>query len=155
MSTPLTLGGVTYAFPITGDSAWGDDVTNWAIGVTQILNTIQINGDLGPTTNVTIQNNTTAAVTNLIVDSSINRAIFIEYAVYRAKGASEVAETGSLRAIYLTSANTWTLDRTYDSDAGMDFDINASGQVSYTSSNMTTTGSYVGNMRYRARVIPL
>lgn len=157
MPVPLEIDGITYQYPSLGDENWGIDATDWAIAVTQSINNLQVPGDLGPTTNVTILNNQSSAanVTNCIIDSSINRAAFIEYFVYRSKGATELIETGNIRAVYVTGSNSWVIDRTYDNGADMNFDMNSSGQLTYTSSNMVSVGSYIANMRYRVRVLPL
>lgn len=40
MPVPLTLNGVTYQYPRLGDENWGQDATNWAIGITQLVNSI-------------------------------------------------------------------------------------------------------------------
>ena len=34
MSTPLTINGVTYNYPTTGDTGWGEEATLWAAAVT-------------------------------------------------------------------------------------------------------------------------
>lgn len=40
MPIPLTINGVKYQYPKLGDESWGQDATNWAIGTTQIINSI-------------------------------------------------------------------------------------------------------------------
>lgn len=41
MPIPLTINGVTYQYPRLGDENWGQDATNWAVGTTQIINSIE------------------------------------------------------------------------------------------------------------------
>lgn len=40
MPIPLIVNGVTYQYPKLGDENWGQDATNWAIGITQLVNSI-------------------------------------------------------------------------------------------------------------------
>lgn len=40
MPIPLTINGVTYQYPKLGDENWGQDATNWAVGITQLVNSI-------------------------------------------------------------------------------------------------------------------
>lgn len=40
MPIPLTLNSVTYQYPKLGDENWGQDATNWAVGITQLVNSI-------------------------------------------------------------------------------------------------------------------
>ena len=41
MPIPLTINGVTYQYPRLGDENWGQDATNWAVGATQSINSIE------------------------------------------------------------------------------------------------------------------
>ena len=40
MPIALTVNGVTYNYPKLGDENWGQDATNWAVGITQLVNSI-------------------------------------------------------------------------------------------------------------------
>lgn len=40
MPITLTVNGVNYNYPKLGDENWGQDATNWAVGVTQLVNSI-------------------------------------------------------------------------------------------------------------------
>ena len=37
MATTVTIAGVSYSFPNTGDSSWGDSVTAWAVAASSKL----------------------------------------------------------------------------------------------------------------------
>lgn len=159
MSVNLTVNGVTYAYPTNNDELWGVQATNWAVAVTSALATATSQGDLSPTTLVTIQNNqpTPTNVTGLLFDKAIVRSAEIEYYVYRVRGATEVLESGTIRVGFKTDADTWYLNRTSSliDEVGVHFDITTSGQVTYTSTDISTSGTYAGAMRYRARVLPV
>lgn len=49
MAVLLSVNGVSYSFPNTGDEGWGDNVTNWATAVSQ--STLQKNGGAFTLTN--------------------------------------------------------------------------------------------------------
>lgn len=40
MPVTITVNGVNYNYPKLGDENWGQDATNWAIGITQLVNSI-------------------------------------------------------------------------------------------------------------------
>lgn len=40
MPVILTVNGVNYNYPKLGDENWGQDATNWAVGITQLVNAI-------------------------------------------------------------------------------------------------------------------
>jgi len=160
MSIPLTVQGVTFQYPVSGDELWGREATNWAIAVTNALTTLTVTGDIGPTTLAAINNNvsTPTNVSQLNVSVANVRAFMVQYYVYRGRGSptnEELVETGTLRAIYAPSAGAWTLDNTYTGDSDVEFNITAAGQVQYTSSNIAGSGTYFGQMRYRLFALPV
>lgn len=160
MSIPLTVQGVTFQYPQNGGEIWGREATNWAIAITNALNTSSVTGDLGPTTLAPINNNVVAStnVSSLSVSVASTRAFKVDYYVYRGRGAptnTELTEVGTLRAMYSPSSGTWIIDNTFTGDAQVDFSVNASGQVQYTASDIAGTGTYYGQMRYRLYALPV
>lgn len=159
MSIPLIISGITYNFPVSGDELWGPDVTDWAVSVTAQLANLVVSGDLGPTVLVNILNNQVAAanVTSLAFDPATIRSAQVEYFVYRTfnSGSEEVVENGTMYLTYKDIANEWdmVLVGSNVTGSGVTFTITNAGQVQYTSSNLTPSTSYSGNMRYRASVL--
>jgi hypothetical protein len=156
MSTiPVTIKGIQYLIPSPSAEAWGEDTTNLLIAIVDSLNSAASAGDIADNTEVIILNNQTTpiAVTNLVFDSAVTKSASIDYYVYRVIDSTEYAEVGQLRVVYKDISNTWVLDRTHGGDdAGVLFDINSLGQVTYTSSNLGA-GVYSGVTKYRARSI--
>jgi len=155
MSVNLVVGGVSYVFPTTDDETWGDAVTSWSQAVSsQLLNTTAT-GDIGPTTSVTIANNqaTPLNVNNLVINSALYRAGFVEYFVQRTTSGTEISEAGTIYLLYNDLAGTWSITQVGDqvNVTGVSFTVTAGGQVQYTSSNIT--GQTSGKMRYRLRVL--
>jgi hypothetical protein len=40
LPVPLIINNITYQYPRLGDENWGQDATNWAVGITQLVNSI-------------------------------------------------------------------------------------------------------------------
>ena len=152
---PLVVNGVTYQYPVNDDISWGISATNWAIAVTDTLAIAVQAGDIGSSTQVTILESVTdQAVTNLLFNNGVTRSGNIDYYVVRTKGSTEVDEVGSLRIIYKTQSSTWSIERQHSGeDCNISFDINTSGQVTYTTTPIAGSGVYSGVMRYRARTV--
>ena len=86
----------------------------------------------------TITNNQTTplAVTGAIFDGF--RAVVANYSIYRVTDDNEVAQVGQLRLTYKTNANTWSITDDFSGDdAGVTFSVDATGQLLYTSSDLT------------------
>lgn len=104
-------------------------------------------------TSSTIVNNqsTPANITGLIFNPTLFRGVKIEYSIYRQTdtASSAVAQMGQLRFVYNTQAGVWlTSDDYVGQDAGVTFTIdNTSGQIQYTSTDITGT-NYVGTLKY-------
>ena len=85
------------------------------------------------------------------------RGTFVEYTIYRyhTGPTTELAATGTLRAINKNVAAIWSLDDTYVGDnVGVTFTIDATGQVKYTSTSIA--GSLVSSvMKFRTRSIDI
>lgn len=106
-------------------------------------------------TSFTIANNQSAAanVTGLLIDGSSTRSFVLDYSIYRqtATALSGVAQIGQLRGVYNTQSATWFMSDDYSGqNAGVTFAILSSGQIRYTSSNISGT-SYVGTLKYAIR----
>ncbi len=159
MAVSLTIQGVTYAYPTTGDEAWGQEASDWAVAVTSVLEGLVVPGDIGPTTLVSIANNQSSAanVSSLTFDSSTVRSAVVEYYVYKTynSGTSEVVENGTMYLNFKDIANAWDMVIVGNNitGSGTTFNITAGGQVTYTSSNLLPATSYSGSMKFRARIL--
>ena len=107
MATKLTINGTTYQFPDNGeDPSWGTELTGWAQGVTEALNTLLGEGDILETA-FTLSNNITTdtEVVGLFFNPSIVRAANIDYTVYRVSDTnpSGFAEVGKMFLLWKSS----------------------------------------------------
>jgi hypothetical protein len=140
---PLTPGGIVQPKPTQTDIY--QIILGKAISATEIL----INPDLAASAEfnreITVNNNTITnnqstptAVTGAIFNGF--RSVVANYSIYRVTDTNEVAQVGQLRLTYKTNANTWTIaDDFAGDDAGVTFSVDASGQLLYTSTDLTGT----------------
>ena len=110
MSVPLTVNNNTYLFPSDGeDPGWGADATDWAVAVTEVLNTLVAPSDILETSYV-INNNVTSPtdINRLFFDPGTVRAANITYAVtrYSTSNPTGFIESG---IIYLNYDNAASL----------------------------------------------
>jgi len=155
-ASPTVVGGYTALDP--SDSSYNNKFIikiATAISSSQIL----INPDLASSAyfnpeisnNSTIANNQTTAanITNLIFDGASNRGFVLDYTIYRKTDSVELSQIGRLRAVYKTVENTWLMSDDYSGEnAGVTFSITSSGQIQYTSTNMSGT-NYSGVFDYK------
>jgi len=141
--SPITPGAYTQTDP--SDSSFNNKFViklGTAISATQVL----VNSDQAASAyfkpeiaaSFTIANNQSSAanVTDLVIDGASVRAFNLDYTIYRKTDSAELAQTGRLRAIYKTVANTWLMSDDYSGEnSGVTFTITTSGQIQYTSTN--------------------
>ena len=100
----------------------------------------------------TIANNQSSAsdITGLLIDPISTRSFIIDYIIYRQTdtGSSAVAQAGQLRGVYNTQSSTWFMSDDYSGqNSGVVFSIISSGQIRYTSSNISGA-NYAGTLKY-------
>jgi hypothetical protein len=152
----LTPGELVYADPTTPGAIVQPEPTQanvYLIKVGKAISTTEIlvNPDLAASAEFnrevvadqTITNNqsTPDPITGLSFDGAIYRAVVLRYAIYRVTDTNEVAQTGQLRLTYKTNAMSWSISDDFGGDdAGVTFSIDATGQILYTSTDLTGTG---------------
>ncbi len=111
----------------------------------------------GTETQFTLANNQAANsnVTGLVISESTYRAVEILYTIERRTTTQGFRQMGRLICTYDQFAATWSLADLVDfgssgATTGVAFAISSSGQISYSSDNMSGA-SYVGKMRYIIR----
>jgi hypothetical protein len=160
MPITLIVQNVPYQYPQASDSpGWGQQATAWAQAVTTVLNDL-----LGPNdileTSFAVNNNVSSFtnVAGLTFDPGTVRSATIIYSVYRIStdSPSGQSESGIINLTYdnnASSGSKWSLIQYgINGDAGVTFSVLYSGQVQYTSSNMSATG-YSGVMHFSARTL--
>lgn len=104
-------------------------------------------------TQMTIANSTGPSdVTGLSFAGATYRAARIFYSVLRSTDDNEWIESGTLHAIFKTTAGTWTISGPATSDADITFSMTNAGQVQYTTGNCPGA-NYSGKMRFKAETM--
>lgn len=156
MSKILTINGSSFEFPQNNeDPNWAQDVTAWATEVTSSLN-ILLSSNNFIVGSESIDNNAVIPVTlaNLIFSPNTVRAAHISYVVYRTStlNPDDTFETGTMYLVYDTkSVDKWYISIDKEGDAGMSFSVDNTGQVSYISNDIGSSG-YSGKISYSVKI---
>lgn len=153
MSKKLVIGTEEFEFPIQGSNPdYAEEVSDWAQAVTDALSTVQQPNDVTRTQATILNNITTPATINgFQFDVTEVRSINSEYLITRTTDvpAVNLVESGFIEGNF--DGSTWSIAIRSLSNAGVNFDITNSGQITYTSSNLTGT-NYKGTILFRAKV---
>lgn len=153
MSEQLRVRNKTFNYPSPGDSpGWGEDATGWAKEVTSTLALLINSNDILLST-VAIANNVTSAsnINKLQFSNTRVRTAIINYQIYRVTSTTELVENGNLTIAYKSNTNTWDVQRDFANDnSGIVFSVLSSGQVQYTSSNLSGL-NYSGSITFSAK----
>lgn len=124
----LIVDGNEFNYPNPGtEPGWGPDATDWAIAVTDALTDLQSPGEFRGSAAI-VGGQTNTPVNLLEFDAAILRAVNITYSVTR----SGNRQSG---IIYLNNnSGVWEMNEQRQGDVGVEFSVNLSGQVLYTSS---------------------
>ena len=152
MSKQVTISGTTYTLNQQGDSPpWGEDLSSLLEALVEVANSVVGTGDI-LTTSFSVANNISSAtnITGLVFDPAQIRSAIISYSVYRSTNSTELSEAGQIMVTYKSTANSWELARYSVGDAGLTFTMLPSGQMQFTSTNMSGTG-YSGLLKFNAK----
>lgn len=153
MSKIVTIGTETFEIPTIGANPdYGSELTDFFVAIADALENVQSPNDI-LRTSANIANNVTTP-TNIPAfsfDTSEVISINAEYIVKRTTlvPAENLTESGTITGNY--NGTAWTISLMTDGNAGVEFSITPSGQIQYTSSNMTGS-SYVGEIIFKAKV---
>lgn len=158
MAVSVTVAGVTYEIPTSGEDLWGVETTDYLVALGEELANVVVVGDIAPDTLINILEASTQDVTGFIVDGSITRAASAEYFIHRVStgvGATEVVESGMLFLNYSDSLNAWSLSQVGNGvgNALVTFSMVGS-QLRYTSTALPSGTYDEGSMRFRLRALP-
>lgn len=159
MSRVLVVDNVSYNYPDPGeDPGWGENASDWASAVTEVLASLLSSGDILETT-FNISNNISSPtnVTGLAFNTGTVRSAVITYSIYRISSTttSGKAETGTINIVYDNSAssgNKFLMTQEATGNSGVTFNITDAGQFTYISTDIGAT-SYSGTMKFVAKVL--
>lgn len=155
MPKNVTVGTEVFEIPIQGENPdWGEEVTDWAVAVSNQLNSISGASDI-PNTTFTLANNQSAAasINGFAFSTTFVRAFQAEYFIERdTDSTTKVTESGILYGNYNSEDGSWDLNQEAVGDAGITFSITGAGQVQYVSTNIAGS-SYTGQIKFSATTI--
>jgi hypothetical protein len=94
-----------------------------------------------------------ANITGLLFDPIVTQSFSLDYVIYRQTdtASSALAQVGQLRGVYNTQAAIWLMSDDFSGqNAAVTFSIQPSGQIQYTSSDITGA-NYIGSLKYNIR----
>ncbi len=139
MSVTLVVNNIPFDYPEQGEPApWGEAATGWATEVTKVLNSVSGPSDILESSSTILNNQTTFQnIPGLFFDTALVRSFTVTGNVYRTYDTiQEVSEEYTLTGLNQGGAG-WLLQIEGIGDAGMTFNLDASGQIQYKSSNLT------------------
>ena len=139
MSTTVQIGNKTYVIPDPGEKiGYAEEVTDYLVAIADALASVQGPNDILQSSASLANNQTTPAIiSGLQFDASDVLSIEVSFIVSREYdlGASVVAESGNIIGSYDGSEFKISVDS--DGDTGVNFDVTNTGQLTYTSSDLT------------------
>lgn len=152
MTKLLTVGSEEFNYPTTGTNpieAWGDEATNWAEAITNVIGTIFAPGDITLST-VPLADGVVVAtnVIGLKFSPTTILSFSVEYTIKRVVGGSTTTEHGFIYGSF--NGVEFGITRTAQGDCGITLDAPPSGQFQYTSTALGHTSCV---MRFKASTI--
>ena len=139
MSINLVVNNIPFEYPEQGEQQpWGEGATGWANEVTNVLASVKGPADILESFFDLSNNQTTFSdIPGFSFDSTTVRSFTIYGNIYRVynSGAATVTEEYSLTG--LNTDSDWVIQQEGFGETGIIFDITATGQVQYKSSNLT------------------
>lgn len=159
MSVKITILGTTITLPSSGSAP------NWAPAIIEAFKAIESalklsasTYDIPAKTQTLTFSSGSADITDLNFPTADVRSAVIYYAVHRqltsgATVTNEVTESGTLEIAYnnfRTAGQKWEVVRTGEGDASISFSVSDLGQVSFTTTALSGSGTHTGIISYRA-----
>lgn len=152
MSKQLTIGNKTFLYPTPGtlpEESWGNEATDWAVEVSDVLSNIQAPNDITLTTVSLADNQVTPAnIVGLKFSTVAVLSIKVEYIIKRIVGVTTLTETGVILGSF--DGTNFSISQTAEGDAGISIDVTNLGQFQYTSTNLSHTTCII---KFRASTI--
>lgn len=135
----IVISGQTINFPNTGSSpVWSEAVIQFAEAVEGALSGVFGTGDISRqsfTLDASHNPATDVTLTGLSFSSSIVRAGFVRYSVFRTTTTNTAYEAGQITVVYNPDGTVglkWEQQRDYVGDASITFSIDDAGQFSFS-----------------------
>jgi hypothetical protein len=145
MAIALTVRNVVFQYPDNKEPrGWGEDATAWAEAITSLLSDVIGDADIPPSLATITAGAINQPISALEFSTLTVRSAIVEYAVTR----GTLVESGEIRLVY--NGTTWDIATEFIGDASIQFTIDPSGQVKYSSS---ASPAGTGTIKFRARTL--
>jgi hypothetical protein len=153
MPKTVIVGTEEFELPLQGENPdYGEELTDFFTSIADALTTVQQPNDILRST-AAINNNVTvpAIIPGFSYDTSEVRSINAEFIVKRTttSPANNLVESGFIEGNY--TGSEWQIAIRSIGSAGVEFSINPSGQIEYTSSDLVGS-NYTGSIIFRSKV---
>jgi hypothetical protein len=154
MGKNVTINGTTYTIPDVGEENYGEELQEFLLEIVNVLNTVSAPLDISKTDFNFLNNNSTPApITGLIFPTADVTKFKVEYLIQRTSPTENYTESGKL--VGYQNATGWELSRVDVQnnipDIGVEFLIDNSGQILYTSTNLPA--QELGLISYKATTL--
>lgn len=155
----IVINGTTIAYPNTGAAPVNSEAQiQFAQAVEAALSGIVGTGDVSKqsfTLDSSHNPGTNVSLTGLSFSSSLVRAGFVRYSVFRSTTTATAVEAGEMLVIYNpngTSGMKWEVVRDYVADGSITFSIDDAGQFSFSTSAIAGA-SHTGKISFVAQAL--
>lgn len=152
----VQIGRQVISIPSVNDSPnWGQGIINAIQALAGALQFTFGPNDIPPQEFI-LQTNaaTSVAITPLRFSVTQVRGAYVYYAIYRQTNSVSEAEIGVLETVYNPNGPTgqkWSFSRSYTGNSTVDFFIDDSGQITYSSA-LIAGSNFTGNILFKASV---
>lgn len=155
MAKTVQIGSRVFTIPDAGDTAgWGEELTEFFEAIEGALQSVQGPNDILLTTAILANNQSTPAnIPGLSFNLGVVQGMRIEYTIQRVynNGNTTDTEYGVCLASY--NGTQAILSQEANNDVGVILDVDNSGQVTYTTSNLADHQQTL--IRFKATTIDL
>jgi len=152
MAVTLIVNNVPFEYPEQGEQQpWGESATNWAVEVTKVLASIRGPYDLLETSALINSNQPTLeSIQGMFFDSLNVRSFKVTGNITRSTNLEQRYEEFELTGLYKGPSIGWVLQQEGFGNSGVTFQINSSGQVQYTATELLgNQATYSGIIKFR------
>lgn len=167
MSKTVVINNTSFNIPDPGDENYGEELSSYLEELATVINGISSALDILKTDfNFTNNQVSVSPVVGFSFPTSNIASFVADYVITRSDGVDKVVESGKLSGFQddtgwrlsrydvdnnVTSAVSAKLPTATEGDIGIVFDINAGGQITYTSNNFV--GQTIGIITFKAKAV--
>lgn len=148
MAVTLIVNNTPFEYPEQGEQQpWGEPATNWAIEVTDVLSSLKGSADILETSASVLNNQTTPInIIGLYFDINTVRSFVVQGNISRQYGSGS-QKNEQFTIVGINTGSDFDIQQDGIGDAEVDISILPSGQLQYTSTNLSS--GLTGILKFR------